>query len=448
MPSSSTSLTGFLLRPWTRLVRSFVAVPAAFAVLAFVLGIVALRIDFGQYGVLERYGSILPPINPDTARTLLSVIAGSMMTVLSLVYSLTLIVFTLAAGNIGPRLIERFTSDRTTQITAGMLVGTFVYAVIVLSRIDVDDVPRVATFGALLLTGATLTSLIIFIRSVAERVSIDNEIGRVSSQLLAALESIATHEATEHTPIEELRGSGEKTSVKSASDGYVTALDAQSICAAAKDVDAFVEMNVRHGDFVIAGQEIAVVTGPEDIGGLAEAIRTAVFLERHRTADSDAEFSVHLLVEIAMRALSPGVNDSYTAIACIDQLSAALALPVSGFAPPPLSKDSDGKARLWFDGVSVNSLVGTALHPLRRAAAGNVTVTLRLIRSIGRLIAIAQSSHVPLLEKHLDLIVEDARREVSNDDDRDEIESLAIAARKRQGDTDTDSDGQDASGSS
>ncbi|WP_436644224.1 DUF2254 domain-containing protein [Microbaculum sp. FT89] len=430
MPDVSVSLSG-LLRPWARLARSFVAVPALFALLAILLAVGALQLDLGGDHVSDTIDRVLPPLNPDTARTLLSVIAGSMMTVLSLVYSLTLIVFTLAAGNIGPRLIERFTNDRTTQVTAGLLVGTFGYTVIVLSRIDAETVPRGATFGALLLTGVTLASLIVFIRSVAERVSIDNEIGRVSAQLIDELEKIGARETADDLPLEDLRGDGAATTVSSVADGYVTALDANAISAAAREVDAFVEMKVRQGDFVIAGQEIAVVTGAEDLEGLDDVIRSAMFLERRRTSESDAEFSVHLLVEIAMRALSPGVNDSYTAIACIDQLSAALALPVRGYAPPPLTKDSEGTPRLWFDGVSVETLVGTALHPLRRASAGNVTVTLRLIRAIGRLASVAHSSHHDLLEKHIELILEDARREIGNDADRDEVEAAAAAALEK-----------------
>jgi len=415
------------IRAWTRLVRSFVAVPALFATIAFVLAIGALQVDIGERGLSALVIGILPPVNPDTARTLLSVIAGSMMTVLSLVYSLTLIVFTLAAGNIGPRLIERFTSDRTTQVTAGLLVGTFVYAVIVLSRIDAEVVPRSATFGALVLTAATLVSLIIFIRSVAERVSIDNEIGRVSAQLVGELESIASREGAEDLSIEDYRADGESRTVQSTASGYVTALDASTICSAARDADAFVEMTVGLGDFVIEGQEIAAVTGATDIDDLEAAIRRAMTLERRRTSEADAEFSVHLLVEIAMRALSPGVNDSYTAIACIDQLSAALALPLRGYAPPPLHKDSDGQPRLWLDGVSVETLIGTAVHPLRRASAGNVTVTLRLVRAIGRLASVTREPHRALLARHLHLIRDDVRRVVANDADRDELEA-AIAA--------------------
>jgi uncharacterized membrane protein len=415
------------VRAWSRLVRSFVAVPALFAATAFLLAIGALQVDIGDKGLSDLVVRILPPVNPDTARTLLSVIAGSMMTVLSLVYSLTLIVFTLAAGNIGPRLIERFTNDRTTQVTAGLLVGTFVYAIIVLSRIDADVVPRSATFGALLLTATTLVSLIIFIRSVAERVSIDNEIGRVSAQLVAELEKIASHEGAEELAIEDYRGGGESQTVKSTGSGYVTALDAPAICSAAGEADAFVEMTVGLGEFVIKGQEIAVVTGVAGIGDLEHAIPRAMILERRRTSEADAEFSVHLLVEIAMRALSPGVNDSYTAIACIDQLTAALALPLRGYAPPPLHKDSEGQPRLWLDGVSVETLVGTAIHPMRRASAGNVTVTLRLVRAIDRLAGVTHASHRPLLAKHLGLILDDVRREIANESDREELET-AIAA--------------------
>lgn len=419
------------VRVWSRLARSFIAVPALFAVVAFLLAIATLQIDIGDKGLSDLVVRILPPVNPDTARTLLSVIAGSSMTVLSLVYSLTLIVFTLAAGNIGPRLIERFTNDRTTQVTAGLLVGTFVYSIVVLSRIDAEVVPRSATFGALVLIGATLVSLIIFIRSVAERVSIDNEIGRVSAQLVTELEKISSREVAEEPAIEEVRGDGDDRIVESTQSGYVTALDTKAICAAARSADAFVEMKTGLGDFVIDGQGIAVVTATavdtDDIEDLGAAIRSAMMLDRRRTAEADAEFSIHLLVEIGMRALSPGVNDSYTAIACVDQLSAALALPLRGYAPAPLHKDRDGQSRLWLDGVSVQTLVGTALHPLRRASAGNVTVTLRLVRAIGRLAGIAHVSHRSLLVRHLDLIRDDMRREVSNGSDREELET-AISA--------------------
>jgi uncharacterized membrane protein len=130
-----------------------------------------------------------------------------------------------------------------------------------------------------------------------------------------------------------------------------------------------------------------------------------------------------------MRALSPGVNDSFTAVACVDQLSAALAIPISRAEVASEVRLVDGKPRLRPCHVTIKALVGSGLHPLRRAAAGNVMVTLRLVEAVDRLARVSDPSHANMVSDHLDLIAVDADRTVANEADRREIESVVSAAR-------------------
>ena len=164
-----------------------------------------------------------------------------------------------------------------------------------------------------------------------------------------------------------------------------------------------------------------------------KALEAAFIISNNRTPEADLDFSILLLVEIAQRALSPGLNDGFTAIAVIDHLSGAFSKILTRPEPSSLYRDGEGRARVWCELVSVERLLGTAFHPLRRDGMSNLTVILRLLAAIGRLAIVARPMYRDFLIHHVDLIAQDGEAYDFNEDDRAELARACDRVRKALG---------------
>lgn len=419
--------------PWlltlVRLTRGFLFIPTLTASLGVLLALGTLWIDRSAElaPIVELVGFL--EISPAGARSVLGTIAGAMMTVISLVYTLTLVVFTLAAGNLGPRLLETFSSNKVNQITIGLLGATFLYALIVLYVVGEEEAPRLSTLFAILMAAASFFWLVYFVHDVAGRVMIDNEIGRTQRGLRRAVDRLLVDaDRDERSSDRDAVPRTRPEPVTADASGYVTGIDAKKLLLLAREHDGFIEVRARPGDFVIPGSLLARTFGGAQAIE-AKAIRRTVHTADARAPEGDVLFNVHLLVEIAIRALSPGVNDSYTAISSIDHLSGSLALVLQRDMPSALHSDAEDTPRLWLRLVGAEEILGVALHPLRQAASGNMLVTLRLIDAIGRARRMARPERRPLVDRHLRLIAADARRTVRNRHDRRTLAEAIRAAR-------------------
>lgn len=341
----------------------------------------------------------------ESARGLLSVIAAAAITALSLAYSLVLVVFTLAAGNIGPRLLKRFSSDPVNQITAGIFGGTFLYAMVTIVFVQSEFVPKVTIAGSVLLAILCVFQLIFFVRHVSQSVTIDDEIAKITDQLTAALD----------THIRLLEENDEPVDVECTRElvagqaGYVGAINEEALIGLGNENDVIIELVKSPGRFLLSDETLVRLS--RDVSDeTTDKIRSLIDIDAARSQTRPIEFSVHLLVEIALRALSPGVNDAYTAIAAIDSLSNAFAMIVDKKLRPLCYQDERGKARLVMPELSVKSLVGQAFHPLRRAAAQNLLVAQALARALSRLYGVGGSAIEDIITKHASLLIEELRR--------------------------------------
>jgi len=412
-----------------RLSQGFLFIPTLLALWGVVAAVLAVWADRTQFLSTLLESSAILQINALGARTVLSTIAGAMMTVISLVYSLTLIVLTLAAGNIAPRLLETFATNRVNQITIGLLAATFLYSLICLYITGENEVPRFSVALAILFSTVCLFWLVYFVHDVASRVMIDNEIGRNRHALLAEIDRLLSDGPRETAYDETSLPDGSALPVPATCTGYVTSVDTPYLVEFASKHDAFIRLDTRPGDFILEGAPIARIHGSEDQPAFTEAVAESVLVDDSRSPEGDVQFSVHLMVEIALRALSPGINDSYTAISAIDHLTAALARILRKGVPSSLYRDGEKQPRLWLNLISVVDIVGAAIHPLRQAVAGNVLVTLRLLSAIERVAQQSDPEYRGILMRHVKLIAEDANRTVANRADRREIAEHVQRAR-------------------
>jgi uncharacterized membrane protein len=415
---------------------SFWFLPGMMTIVAVAAALGMLWLDATPLGQAISRWSFPTAVGADGARLVLSTIAGSMITVASLVFSMTLVALTLAASSIGARLIESYVANRVNQIALGLFLATFLYSLIILRAVIDDDsltfVPHVSVSVAMILAILSFGYLIFFIHDLATSIQVDNVVARVAGELKSGLERLpapgpdAGAQAELHR---EVRAGMPHFAVMAGGAGYVQAIDAHGLVGLAEKHDVIIEMMRRPGHFVIPTSEIALVAGSSEIDDrLGERIRDHVVLGPKRTATQDVEFSITLLVEIAARALSPGVNDFYTAIACVDPLTAALGLALERGLPSTLRHDELGRLRLELHPLMFQNLADAAFDPIRQDSSTNVAVSIRLLESLTMLAACARGvDERNVLARHGRLITVDALRATSNAKDRRDIEARSAA---------------------
>ncbi|MEM8665385.1 MAG: DUF2254 domain-containing protein [Pseudomonadota bacterium] len=280
-------------------------------------------------------GGFLPRALTDTqpsgARALLSVIAGAVIGVTGVMFSLTMVAVSFASGQYGPRLIGNFMSDRGTQISLGTLIGTFVYCVLVLRAVEgtsgsvVDQfVPHHAVAGAMLLTFISVGVTIFFIHHVPESINVSKIIARLGQEL----EAEVIHELDNRPPHMPLEGDPSATDSVALSlerSGYLQSLDVGRLQRICRREHITVWIHASPGDYVYPAMPVLDVRGTETLREETEKAFCACFaLGNSPTLQQNPTFIVQQLAEVAIRALSAGVNDPYTAIDCLRRLEAAM----------------------------------------------------------------------------------------------------------------------------
>ncbi|NOE27843.1 DUF2254 domain-containing protein [Ruegeria sp. HKCCD6157] len=369
-------------RELVRYFRGFLTIPAAISL----SGLVVAGIVFKTEQALVTWGwsaSDWLSVSNRTASDVLSAISAASMSALVMVYSIVLLVYTLAAGSIGPRLLQRFGEDRVNQIAVGSLGATFLYSLMILWLVRDDTSVNLAVVVGIIYSIVSVLLLLLFVHTVSTRVTIDQEAARISEaldrQVSTAIENSADIPSSEAIPEE-----GDTRYVPASGTGYVNSINTEELVHAAKQAGAIVVYDVQPGDFMVPSDILANVYGDCD-ESLNDLVPAAAPLIPARDPNGDIRFSVHLLVEIALRALSPGVNDTFTAIVCIDRLSASLARAWSSKLCTGVYRDDDGAVRVVYPSITAESLFNDSMPALRRAARGNGLVTAALIRALVRI---------------------------------------------------------------
>jgi uncharacterized membrane protein len=386
---------------WYRITASLWLVPALMILAAVLLAFATLFLDARVPPAWLEPMRWFLRIGPDGARQVLATIASSMITVASLVFSMTLVTLTLASSQLGPRLITRFMRDTINQVVLGTFLATFVYALVVLETVSQTGpepfVPHLSITLGLLLTLVSLLWLIFFIHHVAVSIQADSVIAEVNDELSRAIANPFPQVQVSGTgPLETpfLDHLAEPPGVvQSLKSGYVQAIDGRALLRRATAEDLLVKVEQRPGDFVIAGTPLLRVWPRERLSDeLAVTLREPIVIGRQRTPTQDIDFAVSALVEIALRALSPGINDPQTAMACIDRLAESLAELMRQPEPPALVPDGDGALRLMVTPASFETVAGIAFNPIREAARGNARVLRRLADVLTSLTAFARTA--------------------------------------------------------
>lgn len=330
---------------------------------------------------------------PEGARQVLSTIAGSMITVAGVVFSVTIVALSLASQQFGPRMLRNFMTDRGTQVVLGTFTSLFLYCILVARTIRSGDesarVPHLSITVAVLLAAIALLVLVYFIHHVSRSIQADSIISRVGRELDAAIDQ-AHAEAGESARGDEPLPDRGWVPVEARATGYVQAIDSWQIVREAFARGAVVRFRRAPGEFVFDRASLADATPVEAVGD-GEWIRAAVAVGPIRTPTQDLEFSVSRLVEMALRALSPSLNDPFTADACIDRLASGFARAAEGDLPTGRFTDGEGTLRLVVPLTSLERIADASFHPIRQASARLPAVALHLLSRLAQVIRATSS---------------------------------------------------------
>ncbi len=355
-------------RRLTRVFSPFWVVPALSCVLAFGLGIVAPEVDQR----LAEYVPFLFPAGTDGARTMLSTIAGAMISLTGLVFSITIVVLQLASSQFSPRVLRTFLDERVPQFTLGVFAASFIYALTVLRSVSgtvegaATSVPQIAITLAFLLVLASVAMFLAFIHHITESISVEvivQSVGNDTKDLLRQSRAEANRTqgvdkdqdkagtSAGQRSEEPNAGTARTVVVCATGDGYVNYVDAPSLVEAATRHKTRIEMLHPLGTFVVTDQPLAVlrpVGQPEDpsLSKCQGDVRSALSMTSRRSMEQDITFGLRQLVDIAERALSPGVNDPTTAVQVLNELHTILRLIAIEPAMPTTHVDSSGVVRL------------------------------------------------------------------------------------------------------
>ncbi|ADC62105.1 DUF2254 domain-containing protein [Allochromatium vinosum] len=426
---------------WQAMRSSFWFVPALLVVDAVVLAILLITLDMNVDLHLAARWPLLFGAGAAGARGLLTTVAGSMITVAGLVFSITLVALSLTSSQYSSRVIRTFMRDRINQWVLGVFLGIFAYCLVVLRTIRGGDeeafVPALAVWAGLMLAFVGIAVLIHFIHHIATSIQASSIVSTAALETLAAVDHLFP-EASGETERENTGGdlasalAGQPWSAVPASKtGYIESLDADALRDLARSLKTLLRMERGVGEFVVAGTPLISLIDPGDLDASTTVRLNAVYvIGRQRTVEQDVAFGIRQIVDVAMKALSPGINDTTTAVMCVDYLAAILTRLAARRIATPHWLDQ-GALRVIIRGPSFESLLGVAFDQIRQNAEGNVAILLRLL---GALHTIAGATPSPnrrrAIGQTVDAIAEAAERRIASPSDRDRLANRLIQVRQ------------------
>ena len=372
---------------------------------------------------------------PDAARQILTAIAAAVITVVGLVFSITIVALTLASTQFGPRILRNFVRDRGTQFTLGTFVATFVYAILALGSIGHGPggnfVPHLCISVALGLVLASLGVLIYFIHHIATTIQLPHVIGSIAGDLSLAIDaelapprSGGGAEPEAGPSVTELRFRVAETGaeVPAPRSGYLQFVAYGTLVGIASDAGAVIQLLYRPGHFVVEGFPLAVVWPPEAAPGVARSLERAHVTGSHRTLTQDLAFAIDQLVEIAIRALSPAVNDTFTAITCIDWLGDGLCKLTANWHPHTVHRDRQAHVRVIAAEVHYERLVERSFDKIRQAGRGMPAVLIRQLDALAKVVQLTRTDEQrAALLKQADMIEQSSEESVPAGPDRADV---------------------------
>ncbi|MDT5166733.1 MAG: hypothetical protein QOD02_30 [Mycobacterium sp.] len=372
-------------------------IPLVETVAVVVLFVVTYSVDRSAYDGLIRLPSWVLSGTADVARVLLATVAASIITVVGIVFSITIVALTLASTQFGPRMLRNFVRDPGTQFSLGTFVASFCYAMITLVSVGGgphgDFVPHLSITVTLLFTLLDVAVLIYFLNHVATMIQLPVVIANIATTLV---NEVTAMERASSFGIGVVRGPSHEellarlaesgAPISTPRSGYLQVIRHDILVKIATKADAVVQLPHRPGHFMVAGQVIAWVWPPEAAGSVAERLALGHVTGAYRTLPQDVSFGFDQLVEIALRALSPAVNDTFTGMTCIDWIADCLCRISATWRPQRIRRDAEGNIRVIAFQPDFDRLVERTFDTIRQAAVGMPAIMIRQLEALAKVI--------------------------------------------------------------
>lgn len=453
------------LPSWRReeLLTTLWLVPAALVVGAVLLFVATYELDLAASHHHLALPTWIHTLAPSDAREVLSAVAAAVITVVGVVFSITILALTLASQQFGPRMMRNFVRDVGNQLTLGVWVATFVYAVLTLGSISSSASQTFVPYISITVTEALLMAdvvvLIYFIHHIAKSIQLPEVVANIAGDLFRAIDEEFpedTDEATEASspstpsgpqglpdpaarPLPQLLDSieSEGATVVAGQSGYLQFVGYQQLVEIAERAGAVIRLTHRPGHFIVAGRPLALVWPPKAATQVRAELARSHLTGPHRTLIQDPVFAIDQLVEIAIRALSPAVNDTFTALTCIDWLSAGLCRISTRTLAEGVYRDRLGRVRLIESPPSYARMVNRATDKIRQAARGMPAVVIRQMDSLAYVIECTTGpDQRAVLIRQAEMLLRAAELDIAEPDDlaqvRERFEYLVAISEERQ----------------
>ncbi len=455
---------------WRReeLLTTLWLVPTALVGAAVLLFVVTYELDLAASHHHLGLPTWIHTLSPSDARQVLSAVAAAVITVVGVVFSITILALTLASQQFGPRMMRNFVRDVGNQVTLGVWVATFVYAVLTLGSISETAhqtfVPYISITVTELLLMADVVVLIYFIHHIAKSIQLPEVVANIASDLTRAIDAEFPVDAPiPEDPFPELEPvtptpvvrsvlpdpaarplpqlldslASEGATVIAGESGYLQFVGYQQLVDIAERAGAVIRLTYRPGHFIVAGRPLALVWPPKAANQVGEALARSHLTGPHRTLIQDPVFAIDQLVEIAIRALSPAVNDTFTALTCIDWLSAGLCRISTRTLAEGVYRDRLGRVRLIEIDPSYSRMVNRATDKIRQASRGMPAVVIRLMDSLAHVVEYTTSADQrAVLMRQAEMILRAAEQDIQEPNDlaqvRERFASLVAVSEERQ----------------
>jgi uncharacterized membrane protein len=326
---------------------------------------------------------------PEGARSLLTTIAGSMITAATVTFSLAAVALSIASQQYGSRVLRNFMRDRITQVLLGTFISTFIYSVLVVravrgTSVSEGFVPAISVTAAIAFALLSLILLIFFVHHISTSIRASHILRVIEADLSSELPRLFPYACGEpfqgSVPREELSSRG-RLEVPAEKSGYLQSVDLDSLFDMARKKSAVVEMLLKPGDHIIAGSPIVHLWGVEHANDSDKAsIARSFLIGGERTAAQDIRYQFQQLTEVIIRALSPGINDPFTAIIGIDQLATSISELARKPRVAAARQDSDGALRMIASVPEVSTVLDNTVGHIAIYAARDRFVLAGLLR--------------------------------------------------------------------
>ena len=411
----------------TRIRNVWYSLSSSYWFIPLIMSLAAIGFSYGLYAI-DRYligkrvsSWWLYSGNIEGARTILTAIASSMMTIASIVFSISILMLSTTITQYGSLLVRNFMHDKTSQFVFGMFIGTFIYCLVLLNTYEGTwgHPPSLSVSVGILLGIFSVGFLVAFIHHMSASIQSNNVIAKVGKDLRANIFRLYP----KPNPDSNRSGKGVEDNfppdfeqwaqpVVSDKSGYLQAINLEGLLAMASEHDLFLRLLFRPGDFIDEGRSLARAGPGERLSEeLSERIRRAFILGTERTLEQDVEFAVNEIVEVAARALSPSLNDPLIAVNCIDWLGTGLHAMAEVDIPPSYHYDSDNRLRIMTTQLDFSHFADAMFGKIRQYVNTNIAATIRLLEVIAEVGQfVRRESDRAVLRRHAIMLEQGSRR--------------------------------------